>query len=107
MTLLTEKIALLHRLISGHLISFAKGINWRIPARFEVEITDWYRQQPRVLHDVLRPAFDLEFRTQLFLPSGIGIGKGVSHGFGVIRRQTVSKRSKREQSALALQSALS
>lgn len=85
--LLQDKISLLTRLIPGHLISFAKGISWRIPGRFEVEITNLTRQRPVTLHEVLRPAFDLEFRTQLFLPSGIGIGKGVSHGFGVLERQ--------------------
>ncbi|MEL7222267.1 MAG: CRISPR-associated endonuclease Cas6 [Bacteroidota bacterium] len=82
--LLHDKIDFLTRLIAGHLISFAKGIHWRIPGRFEVEITDLTRQRRVYLHDVLRPAFDLEFRTQLFLPKGIGIGKGVSHGHGYI-----------------------
>ncbi|WP_367389028.1 CRISPR-associated endonuclease Cas6 [Lewinella sp. LCG006] len=85
--LLIDKTALLTRLIPGHLISFAKGIQWRIPGHFDVEITNLTSQHPVVLHEVLRPAFDLEFRTQLFLPSGIGIGKGVSHGFGVLERQ--------------------
>lgn len=85
--LLIDKIALLGRLIPGHLISFAKGINWRIPGRFDVEITNLTSQHAVALHEVLRPAFDLEFRTQLLLPSGIAIGKGVSHGFGVLEKR--------------------
>ncbi|WP_020534935.1 CRISPR-associated endonuclease Cas6 [Lewinella cohaerens] len=84
--LLQDKIALLARIIPGHLISFAKSVHWRIPGRFDIEITNLTSQRPIALHQILRPAFDLEFRTQLILPSNIGLGKGVSHGFGVLEK---------------------
>ena len=29
-------------------------------------------------------AFNVEFSTNAFLPSFIGLGKGVSHGFGIV-----------------------
>jgi hypothetical protein len=77
-----EKADLLRKLIASHLIVFAKGVKWQIPDRFEVEIIDIYRQYPAHLHQLKRPAFDLEFRTHLSLPNSIGLGKGVSHGFG-------------------------
>ncbi len=83
---LLQRVKLLNRLLTSHLLVFANGVGWRIPGRFEVEITDMFRQRPVCLHDLKRPAFHLEFETNLFLPPGIGLGKGVSHGFGTLAK---------------------
>lgn len=81
-----QRLDLLNRLLPGHLLAFATGVGWQVPERFTAEITDIYRQESAVLHDIRRPAFDLAFRTNLFLPPGIGLGKGVSHGFGLVSK---------------------
>jgi hypothetical protein len=90
LTLLTEKVQFLNKLIPNHILGFASGINWRLEGYFDVELTNFIRQRPMTLHDIVFPAFTLEFRTQLFLPSGLGLGKGVSHGFGTLEYKGAS-----------------
>lgn len=81
---LLAQVSLIQRMLAGHLLNFASGIGWQIPGRFEVEILHLDRPYHVPLHGVERPAFDLSFCTDLLLPLGIGLGKGVSHGYGVL-----------------------
>ncbi|MCB0630732.1 MAG: CRISPR-associated endonuclease Cas6 [Saprospiraceae bacterium] len=81
---LIARIRLLESLIAGHLLNFATGVGWKIPGRFDVELLHLDRAYTRPLHEIQRPAFDLVFKTNLFVPAGIGLGKGVSHGYGLL-----------------------
>lgn len=81
---LVKRIQLVERMLAGHLLNFATGIGWQIPERFEVEVIDLSEPYLRPLHEIMRPAFDLQFKANLVLPFGIGLGKGVSHGYGVL-----------------------
>jgi len=81
---LLAQVQLLQRMLVGHLLNFATGISWKIPGRFEAEIIRVDKTYSMPLHGVQRPAFDLSFRTNLVLPTGIGLGKGVSHGYGLL-----------------------
>lgn len=75
---------LLADILRGNLLSFAKGIKWYVEDRIVVEIDRVYssRIQPFKGNKVL--TFDLLFRTNMALPNWIGLGKGVSVGFGVV-----------------------
>lgn len=84
---LIERVKLINDVFVGHIFAFASEVGWRIPGRLEIETTHLFRHRIISLHDLSRPAFDLAFRTNIFLPSGIGLGKGVSHGFGVVYRE--------------------
>lgn len=79
-----EKTQFLQSLLTGNIISFAKGIEWQIDKEVSIkilEITDTkilpYKKQKM-------QSFDLSFSTNVFLPNFIGIGKGVSMGFGTV-----------------------
>jgi hypothetical protein len=83
MTDLAARAAELDRILVAHILTFCRAVNWRLPERFEAAVVDigaTYRT--RLMGNDLM-AFDLTFRSNLYLPAHIGLGKGVSHGFGV------------------------
>lgn len=85
-TLTTEadRINLLERVLRGNILSMAKGLDWRIDQEVRVRILRcsplcWLKFKGQLL-----VGFDVEFATNIFLPDWIGLGKGVSIGFGVV-----------------------
>ncbi len=79
-----DKIDMLERILSGNILSFAKGIEWWLAERFNLEILEvinenWVRNKNTKVK-----TFDLIFHTNITLPPFIGLGKGASRGFGVI-----------------------
>ena len=82
---LAARAALLERCLTGHLLKFASAIRWQLPPHsLQVELSD-YRTRTLKSFDNPFLGFELQFRTNLSLPEGIGLGKAVSHGFGVLR----------------------
>lgn len=84
---LHARSAELDRVLVAHILTFCRAVGWRLPERLDagvVSIAATYRT--RLLGNELM-AFDLTFRSNLALPPGIGLGKGVSHGFGVCRAE--------------------
>ncbi len=85
---LRERLGLLENILANHILSFAKGVGWQIPTHaqgpFSVSVEDCasfvipYKRKPL-------SAFSLTFRTNIFLPSYIGLGKGASQGYGLIK----------------------
>lgn len=82
----------LESLLANHIISFAKGIQWRIPERFEVQISEMYPVRYPRFKGIRPMVFDFTFESNLLLPDFIGIGKGVSLGYGTIKRIRSRKR---------------
>ena len=79
------QVDLLHRILCGNLLSFAKGINWQVEERIKLEITQI--KEIKMINfkgqDCL--AFTLNFRCNVSLPDYVGLGKGSSVGFGVVK----------------------
>lgn len=89
---LASRLAMLEKILVGNILSFAKGIEWSIQERVELEITDLEKVYPITRKGKSLLAFDLAFSTNVFLPSDIGLGKSVSVGFGVVshvKNQTI------------------
>ncbi|MCH7411418.1 hypothetical protein MM239_18660 [Belliella sp. DSM 111904] len=88
---LVDQIAFLERVMVGNILSMAKGLEWFIEEAVSVKITsinnsNWtYLKKKKVL------SFDLIFKTNVFLPYGIGLGKSSSIGFGTIEKATIKK----------------
>jgi len=82
---LSEKIQLLERLLTGNILSFARGIEWQIEKTIVVRITDITKEKILKYKNVPLQAFDIKFSTNVFLPDYIGLGKSVSHGFGTVK----------------------
>ncbi len=85
---LKAKLELLEGILANHLIAFAKGVGWHIPTeekgRFPLTIEEMDCYATRFKGQKLM-AFSLKFKTTLFLPSYIGLGKGVSRGYGMLK----------------------
>ncbi len=82
-----EREDLLRRILIGNILSFAKGVGWHI--RFPIEISELkvLKQQQivfKVNPRVRKTAFLIRVKTNVYIPHFIGLGKGVSRGFGGI-----------------------
>ncbi len=81
---LAEKVAFLQSMLTANILSFLKGMDIRLDSKLEVRII---RLQP--LHHIIfkgirMMAFNATFKTNITLPSYIGLGKGASLGYGTL-----------------------
>lgn len=76
------RIDLLERILGSNLISLCKGLNWRPEERIEVNIQEIRHTEMVRYHETKLLSFNIVYDTNVLLPPGIAIGKGVSHGFG-------------------------
>lgn len=83
---LAARIQMLQQILTGHIISFAKGINYQLEQRFDLCITDILSTRINHYEGVKVQTFEARFKTNLLLPPFIALGKGVSLGFGEVRR---------------------
>ena len=81
---IVERYALLERLLTGNILSFAKSMGVYFDKRVECKITS--ADEPRIVNykGVKMMSFDVEFKSNVSLPDYIGLGKGVSLGFGTV-----------------------
>lgn len=84
---LSERIQFLETLLKNHILAFAKGVDWWIDQPVVVKITNLRREKFMSFKRNKVQCFDLSIKTNVFLPEYLGIGKGVSKGFGTIRKQ--------------------
>lgn len=82
-----EKHALLERILTGNILSLAKGIGWTVEKEVKVKVKQILKQRWIPLKDKKVLGFDIEFDTNVFLPNYIGLGKNVSIGFGVVKQK--------------------
>ncbi|HWQ66887.1 MAG TPA: CRISPR-associated endonuclease Cas6 [Methanospirillum sp.] len=82
-----EKKFLLNRILIGNLLSMAKGLAVTIDERLSVHTH--LEQVPVRYKGVELTGFIGSFMVNLQMPEYIGIGKGVSQGFGTVRRATI------------------
>jgi hypothetical protein len=82
---LVDRIEFLERKLNNHLVAFSKGINRERGKRIEAYIT--HIDQAFSLHfkEQRHKGFDLEFKTNFYLPDFIGLGKGKSLGNGTVQ----------------------
>ena len=82
---LMVRMQLLEGALTGHILGFCTAVGYHIPDRaLEVSLLHLREARPVRLHGVERLAFNLIFRTNLTLPPQLALGKGVSHGFGLL-----------------------
>ena len=87
---LAEKYAFLERMLSAHILSMARGVGWELDKRFEVRITKLLKEEWVSFKGVKVLAFTIEFKANVSLPDYIGLGAGVSEGFGTVRKQRMN-----------------
>ncbi len=81
----------LERILTGNILSQAKGLDYWIDNQLEVEL-DFYSLDRPVHHKGVKfHGFKGGFTVNFKLPDYLGLGKSVSHGFGTIKRMGNSK----------------
>jgi len=81
---LKERLEILERVLIGNILSMAKGLNWHINERVEVAVQKISRTKSVTHKNTSLISFDLELLSNVKLPDYIGLGKSVSHGFGIV-----------------------
>ena len=84
---LAGRFAMLERLLTANILSFAKGIGIHFDGQVVARITEMDEPRLQYYKGVKLMSFDAEFKTNVSLPDYIGIGKGVSLGMGMVVRK--------------------
>lgn len=80
-----ERHDFLSKILIGNILSMAKGIGWDVDKPIALKIIELQREKRVLIKGVKVTAFDLLFETNVYLPNNIGLGKSVSHGYGILR----------------------
>lgn len=84
-----EKETFLEKILIGNIISMAKGIKWQIEKEIKVKITCIHKEHFVTFKENKLHAFTVDFKSNVFLPTGIGLGKSASFGFGNITKTKI------------------
>jgi hypothetical protein len=83
---LSVRVHLLNRLLTNHIIGVLKTFNWRWPAgSIDVQLDFLHLMETTRHKGMPLEIFNISFSCNVDLPDGLAIGKGVSHGFGILR----------------------
>jgi hypothetical protein len=80
-----EKKALLKSILVGNILSMAKTIQWNVNKNIELKINEIKHTKPIKYKNTKMIGFDINFQCNVFLPNYIGLGKGASHGMGIVK----------------------
>lgn len=86
-TFLADKISFLEKLLESNIITFAKGIDWKINDPVKVHIQNIEAIDTVRAKGIPMLSFTIDFQTNAILPNYIGLGKSVSRGFGMVTNQ--------------------
>lgn len=86
---LIEKTDMLQRALVGNILSFGKGVGVHFDKQIECVITKF--DEPFLVKHKQTSfmAFDVEFKCNVSIPDFAGLGKGASHGFGIVTQQRI------------------
>lgn len=79
---LAARAALLESILTGQILGFCDAMDWRLPERLEVNLQHLNFMQKVKCHGSPMLAFNATYDANVLLPTGMALGKGVSHGFG-------------------------
>lgn len=82
----SEQLAMLEKILVGNILSMAKGLDWFVEDKIEIQLTAIKSIKERTFKNKKMMAFNLNFKSNVSLPDFIGLGKGSSVGFGVVKR---------------------
>ena len=82
---LKDKIEFLEKKLIGNIISMAKGIEWDVDKEIKLAISKL--EEPKIVKHKNQKllSFRAIFKTNVFIPNYLGLGKSASTGFGVVK----------------------
>lgn len=81
-----QKQNFLSKILIGNILSFAKGMEWKVDKPIELKIITPITSKLTTLKGNRVSCFTFDFETNVSLPLNIGLGKSSSLGFGTIRK---------------------
>lgn len=81
-----SRIEYLENILKANILSFAKGMKWDVDKTISLRIDNIIHCKPVPFKKQRLMAFDIQFKSNVFLPDYLGLGKGVSLGFGTVTR---------------------
>lgn len=85
----------LENILKANILSFAKGMKWDVDRPISLRIDEVIKSKIVPYKQQKLLAFDIRYRSNVFLPDYVGLGKGVSLGFGTVsqikERNTTTK----------------
>ena len=85
---LVERYQMLEQILVANILSLLKGVGVYLEDTLKCRVTNVLNSNIGIYKGVKMMQFDIKFKTNLLLPSYVGIGKGVSIGHGTIIKQT-------------------
>lgn len=81
---IVERAQMLEHILTGNILSFAKGIGLRLDEQLRCTLTHF--DEPRLVRakGIKMMCFNAQFRSNISLPDYIGLGKHPSFGYGVV-----------------------
>ena len=90
---ISERCDFLQRILVGNILSFCKGVDVTIESEIKCVITDIMDTHSYLYKGVKMQGFDVEFKTNISLPDYVGLGKGVSLGFGMVKSENKNNKT--------------
>lgn len=84
LSLLSERINMLEKILIGNILSFAKGVGVHLGSTVTCKLMDIEAQHLVPYKGVELMSFNVSFQSNLLLPKYIGLGKGTSINHGII-----------------------
>ena len=84
---IAEKMAFLEKILTGNILSMAKSMGIHFDNEIKTVITDVAKPRDVLYKNTKVMSFDISFKCNVSLPNYIGIGKGCSIGYGIIKKQ--------------------
>jgi len=84
---IVERSEFLERMLIGNILSMAKGLDWTVDKPIEVKLQNIRSQKMVGFKGQKLMTFEVDFKTNVFLPYDIGLGKSASMGYGTLSKQ--------------------
>ncbi len=81
----TDQMAFLQQALFQDLTTFIEGVGWSLDPPMKIRSLQVLQLKSMIYKEEQVSCFDLRFRTNLWIPEHIGLGRGVDLGFGVLR----------------------
>jgi len=88
---IVERCALLEKLLIGNILSFAKGLGITLDKEIKVKIKNLGNERLYLHKSVKKMGMDVEFSCNVSIPDFIGLGQGVSVGYGMVGKVRTGK----------------
>ena len=86
---IVERNQLLENVLTGNLLSMSKGLGHFHESEIFCTVTDIDNTRFYSHKGVRLQGFDIRFKTNVYLPDFIGLGKGASMGFGTVKSDKI------------------